>query len=95
MLRGIGVTALGVVLGLVSGAIAGLGYAMGYHPHGGGPVGDWGGIIVMIDTAFGGVVVGLIAGIAWAATDRPLWQLAAGFGVLAVALGVLLFAVAA
>ncbi len=90
-LRGVGVTLLGLVMGAVGGVIAGFGFVFGYHPRGGGPGGDWTGLVVLIAAALVGTVAGLIAGIVWAVLRRRVWQLAAGLGGLSVAAGIVLY----
>ena len=92
--RALRVGLAGLGLGLVSGAEAGLVFAMAYHPHGGGQIGDWTALAVGIGALVAGPIAGAITGVAWGVADRAVKHLAIGLCALGPVAGLIAWAVA-
>lgn len=88
--------ALNVLIGLGQGLVAGVaggGVTSGvfialYHPHGGGDVGDWTFLVVLIFSALIGLPLGAIAGIVCRLWGRPWWHLLVGMSGAGLLAGV-------
>jgi hypothetical protein len=78
---------LGLLLGLGGAAVTSGVFLALYHPHGGGDVGDWSFLAVIVVSALAGIPLGGIAGLVWSWLKRPWWQLAAGMGGVGLASG--------
>ncbi len=81
--------AIGLGLGLLAGGLTGGIFVLIYHPHGGGQIGDWTGIAVLVISPVVGGITGILLGTVWAGLKRPWWQLAIGLGAAAIAAAVL------
>jgi len=77
--------AIGLGLGLLAGGLTGGILILFYTPHGGGQIGDWTGLIVLVLSPVVGGITGLLLGMVWVGLKRPWWQLAAGLGAAAIA----------
>jgi len=81
--------AIGLGLGLLAGGLTGGIFILFYTPHGGGQIGDWTGLIVLVLSPVVGGITGLLLGMVWVGLKRPWWQLAAGLGTAAIAAALL------
>ena len=63
--------AIGLGLGLLAGGLTGGMFILFYTPHGGGPIGDWTGLVVLAISPIIGGITGLLLGMVWMSLKRP------------------------
>jgi hypothetical protein len=92
MLKYLTGAAIGLGLGLLAGGLTGGMFILFYTPHGGGQIGDWTGIAVLVISPVFGGITGIVLGMVWVGLKLRWWQLAAGLGAAAIAAALLALA---
>jgi hypothetical protein len=93
MLKYLTGAAIGLGLGVLAGGLTGGMFILFYTPHGGGQIGDWKGIAVLVISPVVGGITGILLGMVWVGLELRWWQLAAGLGAAAIAASLLALAV--